>query len=269
MRGHGMMSKLLGIAGCFLMVIASAHAQDLRMQVQGDLLIDPQGRVSEYNVTTAISPEAKALLDRSVRQWTFEPPTRQGQPIYARTRLDLTLAAIKSKDGYQLQVQQIRFTGSRKARRMEPPHYPMEAARAGISADVLIAVRVDAQGRVLDVAPVQTSLPYRNATERDVANWSRVFEKSAVAAARRWTYEPADPRTEDSEATLIVPVDYRADATPRANEGWRRDVASPAQRIPWLNESEQQFDPTGLKEGESLVLGSSLKLTKNLVGSVL
>lgn len=264
MRRMGMV--LFGL----LALLGSAHAADLRLQVVGDLVIDPQGHVSDYVVKTIVTPEVKAVLDRSVRGWTFEPSVRDGKAVYVRSRLHLDLVALKSDAGYQLRVEQIRFTGARDTRSMLPPRYPKEAARAGIGGDVLVAVRVNGEGTVIDAVPVQTSLPYINVSERDVARWGRFFEKSAVTAAKAWVFQPADLRVEDAETTIIVPVSYRMGDAPLATgEGWRRDSVTPAQRIPWLNESQQQFDPTGLKEGESLAVGQQPKLTTHVVGATL
>lgn len=143
------MLVLLVIAG-----LGDVQAQDMRLQVAGNLLIDADGRVADYSVDVETPEAIVKLLDSSVRGWSFEPTLRDGQAVKVRTRLNLTLAARKRDDGgYLLQVEQIRFTGVRKAITQTPPRYPKEAARAGISGDVLMAARIDAQGKVLDVAP--------------------------------------------------------------------------------------------------------------------
>jgi hypothetical protein len=256
---------LLSILG-----VCTAQAQDMRLQVKGDLLIDTDGRVADYTVEDKISEPMRVLLDKSVRSWAFEPTLRDGQAVRVRTQLHLTLAARKRDSGdYLLQVEQIRFTGMRKAIKQTPPRYPSEAARANISGDLLMAVRINAEGKVVDVAPVQASLPYRKVQEKDVAYWGKMFERSAREAMRDWRYEPADPQSGETDTTLIVPIGYRVGDLELAGDGWRRDSAGPAQRIPWLSESDQQFDPSGLKEGENIALGAQPVFKTPVLGTVL
>lgn len=250
--------------------LADAQAQDMRLQVVGDLLIDADGRVADYRIDDETPAPIVTLLDRSVRGWTFEPTLREGQAVKVRTRLNLTLAARKrDAGGYLLQVEQIRFTGTRKAITQTPPRYPQEAARAGISGDVLMAARIDAQGKVLDVAPVQASLPYRRAKQADIELWGKYFERSAAKTMREWVYEPADLQAGEGDTTIIIPISYRMEGAPAASEGWSRAAAGPAQRIPWLSETDQQFDPSGLKDNESIALGAQPIIKTPVLGKVL
>lgn len=250
--------------------LGDAQARDMRLQVVGDLLIDADGRVADYTIADQTPEPIVKLLDRSVRGWTFEPTVRDGQAVKVRTRLNLTLAVRKRDDGgYLLQVEQIRFTGVRKAITQKPPRYPQEAARAGISGDVLMAVRIDAQGKVMDVAPVQASLPYRRVKPSDVEYWGKYFESSAAKGMRDWVYEPADAQAGETDTTLIISVSYRMEDVPPASEGWSAAAAGPAQRIPWLNETDQQFDPNGLKDNESIAIGAQPVMKTSVLGTVL
>lgn len=87
------------------------------------------------------------------------------------------------------------------ASRMPPPSYPAEAARTGVGGQVLLKVRVAADGSVREVV-VERSSP------------EGVFDAATVEAARQWRFTP---RVEDGKAVegwVRVPVYFEADPPP-------------------------------------------------------
>lgn len=264
------MRGMLGLGLWLVMGWCQAQTAELRMPVQGEIGIDPQGNVFDYTISTLLTPGVKQLVDRSVRQWKFEPVVRNGKPGYAKSRMDLTLIAHKMDAGYQLQVEHVRFTGSRAAVSMVPPRYPRDAAIQGIGADVLVAVRIDREGEVLDVVAVQSALPNTRGSERVLDKWRKLFEVASIDAAKRWRFKPADPMLEEEgETTIVVPVDFRMGDAAGRPTGWRYESAGSARPIPWLEPAQQTFDATGLKQGEALALDFSMKLKTSVVGTTL
>jgi periplasmic protein TonB len=79
--------------------------------------------------------------------------------------------------------------------RRVPPDYPSAAKRDGIEGSVDLEVAISSQGVVEDVSVV-------NATPPDM------FEKSAVAAVRKWKYDPRFVDGLPSEAHLKVHLDF-------------------------------------------------------------
>jgi len=69
------------------------------------------------------------------------------------------------------------LAGSLKAVKTVPPEYPQAALNGGVSGSVLLTFTVDAKGATRDVQVVQ-STPHG------------VFDRAAVAAVKRWRYEP-------------------------------------------------------------------------------
>lgn len=86
---------------------------------------------------------------------------------------------------------------------------------------------------------------------------------------REWVYEPADRQAGEGDTTIIIPISYRLEGVPPASEGWSAAAAGPAQRIPWLNETDQQFDPSGLKDNESIAIGAQPVMKTSVLGTVL
>lgn len=264
------MKTLLSLLLLLAMPVAvQAEEEALRLDVKGDIAIDKEGAVYQYEIETALTPEIKALIDRSVRRWRFEPMVRNGMPVHARNEMYLNLLATKVASGYQLRVERVRFGASRKAKRMDPPRYPMEAVRRGIMATVLVALRIDQQGKVIDAVAAQSSLTGVKASKRAADDWLGEFDRVAVGAAKKWKFEAADLEAGDvPETTQLVPVEFTVDsAGPR--EGWRHASAGIVHPIPWLPAEKQTYDPTGLKQGESLALDGSIKLRQDVVGTAL
>jgi protein TonB len=75
------------------------------------------------------------------------------------------------------------------------PDYPSAAKRDGIEGSVDLELTISSQGVVEDVSVV-------NATPPDM------FEKSAVAAARKWKYDPRFVDGLASEAHIKVHLDF-------------------------------------------------------------
>jgi len=265
------MRKAMGLFLLLVLGVFQARADDLRMEVSGEVGIDGQGKVFDYVIKTLVTPEVKQLIDKSVRSWQFEPVINDGKPGYAKVNMRLTLLAKKVDAGYQLQVERVRFSGSRGAVSMQPPRYPLESARAGIMGSVLVAIRIDAAGKVLDAIAVQTTLPYRNLKPKQVEKLGKPFEKASVEAAKQWVFDPARLEWGDTpETTLIIPVDYTlGDMPDRVRDGWHVEPDSVVRPIPWLAADKQHFDAEGLKKGESLVLDSPVKLKSKVEGVTL
>lgn len=254
-------------------LVAPLYAQDeaLRLDVDGDITIDKSGNVYDYTIKTPIAESVRQLVDRSVRQWKFEPVIRNGVAVHAKCEMDMSLVAVPVANGFRLRIDAVGFETGRRGKRMNAPRYPPEAQRVGIEADVLIAVRIDEKGAVRDLFATQSSLLHRKSKVADT-RWVKAFEKSALEAARTWKFEPADIASgEPAETTVIVPVSFVSDPSSLAASGWRPEAAATEKKlIPWLSATEQDYDATGLKGGEALAVGSSPpKLKTAVVGTTL
>ena len=86
------------------------------------------------------------------------------------------------------------FQEARLTRRVNPD-YPSAAKKEGIAGSVDLDVTVSAQGVVQDVSVVQASPP-------------ELFEKSALAAVRKWKYDPRFVDGLPSQAHLKVHLDF-------------------------------------------------------------
>lgn len=249
--------------------VLMAQDKELRLDVNGEIGIDQQGAVYDYKINTILTPEVKDIVDRSVRQWKFEPVLRDGKAVYAKTGMYLTLTALPVGNGYRLRVDDVRFVGNRRSLIMVPPSYPINANKAGVGAVVLVALRVAENGDVLDAVASQTQLVDSDDSEKTMNRWRKLFEASSVDAAKRWKFQPADTAAGDSgELTMIVPVSFSVGGPMISSAGWRQDSTT-TNPIPWLSADKQKYDARGLKEGESLALDNPVRIKTSIVGTML
>jgi TonB family protein len=255
---------LLAVPG----LLMAQDRQELRLDVAGEIGIDRQGEVYDYTINSILTPELKALVDKTVRQWKFEPVLRNGEPVYAKTGMRMILAALPVAAGYQMRIENLRFVGARKPESMEPPRYPREAMLRDVGGTVLVAVRVGADGKVLDAVAAQSQLYGKGGKTNSDGKLASMLEQASVDAAKRWKYQVADAAAGDApETTLIVPIEYRVNQTV-TSAGWR-EGASTAKPIPWLPSDKQHYDAAGLKQGESMAVDNGFKLKENVVGKTL
>jgi protein TonB len=81
---------------------------------------------------------------------------------------------------------------------MPPPRYPGAALRRGESGTVLVRVEVDTAGLPAGVALVQRS-------------GSRDLDRAAMEAVRSWRFQPAQRNGQAIAASLVIPIDFKAD----------------------------------------------------------
>ena len=136
---------------CLLVVSSGGIARDnlqvsnniMTMRVDGEITLGQNGGVLDYRITTPIKPEMQKLLDKAVRNWTF-------QPVIAKNNMRITLAAREAGRGYAVSVDNVTFRGMSPespggqgkpsaeqggsvvitARSMKPGGYPSGMARA-------------------------------------------------------------------------------------------------------------------------------------------
>ncbi|HEX7768706.1 MAG TPA: hypothetical protein VF422_01620, partial [Dokdonella sp.] len=161
------------------------------MVADGEVRIDAEGRVSDYGLSSELTPEIAALVDRSVRRWRFEPILQDGRPVIAKTALRIRLLAKRStddSDNYTVSIASVEFGAPRRSSAGKPPSYPRLAASARLGAKVLLLLRIDDTGKVVEALPYQTSLGARTRSERDAEAWRELFERAGIAAAKTWKY---------------------------------------------------------------------------------
>jgi TonB family protein len=230
-----------------LLLGASAHASaataagdDLELftaTTAGTITVAPDGSVAD------VALEGRRLLGRSaiegyenhIRTWKFEPVVENGTPVRAMAHLQLALIAAREKgsDSASYGVRHVWFldppkrgsggepTGASSG--LQPPVYPMKAMQAGVGAEVLLRVELDADGRVARVDAEQVSLLGKIAGKRG-GGMAAVLAAAAAKAAAGW-------RIDGYEAGQHVRVPVRFSMN---HGGWERLHHIGWQPAPWI-----------------------------------
>lgn len=212
------------------------------MVVTGSIDIEPDGSVGGYRIDRAeeVPPGVRDMVARFAPGWRFDPVLVDGRPAKARARMNLRLVARKiEKDSYQVSLRSATFgqdapgesLGSLK---LGAPHYPREAIRAGASGIVYLAVKVGRDGRVIDAVAEQVNLTFIS-SENAMTRWREVFARSALAAARGWTFQPptVGDSADDPWWAARVPVSYHLERGADSYGRWQAYVPGPRKPLPW------------------------------------
>ena len=259
--------------------LAGGTAATLEMSADGEVQIAIDGKVSDYRLKSKLAPVVANLVDHDVRGWTFEPVVVDGVPVVAKTAMHLDLKAepATGKDNYNIRIVNVTFGEPRRSSNDQTrlPHYPEAAVSAHLGAKVLLYLRLDETGSVVDAQPYQTSLDKQPGSEFEAERWRKLFEKSSIAAARSWRYDLTE--TVNGKAigtTAVVPIVYNVSdfgARRPAPDEWKAYVPGPVHPAPWssIEAVADNRDPSTLQEGEALSLESRFRLKDKVIGKAL
>ncbi len=266
----------------------------LTLRVDGELSIDPQGKVADYRIRTKLDPQLARLVQRAVPSWRFKPILVDGHPVVAQSPMRITLSAEEMEQGYKVVVDNVVFRpntreeweaeqASRKARprmsvageppqplvwitskSLQPPKYPSGMQRSGVEGIVLLILRLHPDGTVAEVFASQSSLLNVKGSGGLLDRARLMLERSAAAAAKRWTFTVAaeDPAAMSAAAlTVRVPVDYslgNPGAGPELLTGtWRHEFRGPNRPVPWLPEENAPKIGVSDLNGNEILAGVS------------
>lgn len=268
----------LGLAGSIALVAAAEKAPTLEMSADGEVGIGVDGKVTAVRMTGALSPHVADLVEKAVRGWTFEPIVIDGRPVVAKTVVHLALTAEPTdvKDQYRLRVANVRFGDpKRNGLKFTPPHYPVDAVHVHLGARVLLALRLDESGNVVDAKPYQTSLDERANSEHEAEQWRRLFESASVTAARSWHYdlsETINGKPVGTKALVPIVFSVREMGTPPPAAGtWKAYLPGPVHDVPWLDKHDvaSEHELGGLGDGQGVALDSRFHLKDDVIGRTL
>lgn len=262
----------------------------ITMQVDGNIVIDPLGRVADYRVDTPVLEELRLAIDRAVRQWRFQPVVIDGTPRQVSAKMRVVLAATRIAEKYQVKIDNVVFPDADKSARerwknenasatisirsIQPPGYPLALLQAGVSGRVLLGVRIAADGRVAEVVAVQSMLFDVSGRERTLASAIRQFEGAAVSAAKSWRFNVVAKSVAlaPKDMTGMVPVEFVMDRSKADLPGqWRTVVRLPRRPIGWLKQTPeiQKIGVSDVVNGELISLSNSPVLATAVIGTEL
>ncbi len=143
---------------------------------------DEQGHVIDARILRSVAPLDAAAIE-AVKQWKYEPLVLDGRPRKVVFTVTVRFG-LKDKDQELAKAVEKFALGAVKAEGdVKPPRlikevapvYPENARQAGVEGVVILSVRADETGNVVD-AMVLRSIP--------------LLDQAAIDAVRQWVYEP-------------------------------------------------------------------------------
>jgi hypothetical protein len=262
--------------------LATAPQTVLAMHADGIIEIGTDGSVEALQFTTPLAGELKPALERNLRALRFKPVKVDGQAIRARSGFTVYLAGERVDKGLRIKFDGINFAaprGEKVARsdgdeedptpgRMGPPNYPKDLLMSHLMADVQLALLLGGDGRVEDVRVVRTTMVGSRLTGNEARRAIAMFEKSALAAARKWTANvpgefgarPPERRTAMTAVVYTIPMKgFDAFAAGQ----WVEVQRSPKRPVDWLPAEQKRAALDRIASG-----GGSLSATSGGVQMV-
>jgi hypothetical protein len=247
------------------------------MLVAGTIEVAPDGSVARYALDhpDELPPAVKDLLTKAVPTWKFAPITVDGKPAIAKAAMSLRIVAKPLANGnYNIAVAATHF-GDRnnnhaiKSVQRRPPAYPPEAIREYVTGTVYLALRVDAAGKVADVATEQVDLG-KTGSDVQMKQWRDRLAWVSVAAAKRWTFSPSTDAASPYRV-VRVPVTFNLRVngySTRVGYGqWNVYIPGPVQLIPWLDNKLISSGVDALPDGDIDQVGHGLRLLTPIKGA--
>jgi len=213
------------------------------MLVTGSIDIAPDGTLSSIVVDhrQQLPVEVTSLVDRASAKWRFSPDP-SGEADIRHVAMTLRIVARREPDGaYRSRIRAATF-GDRKLdgqiryKSRVSPRYPLFAYQNRISGDVYLLLRVDASGKVTDVAAEQVNLD--TVTEASMqAQIRKLFAEVCVNVAKYWTFDVTGAGNSADGAWLArVPVHFGMvqDRATQDYGKWLVYVPGPQEPVPWL-----------------------------------
>ena len=219
------------------------------MVLTGTIVVAPDGSVRSYAIDRGdkVEAPAMALVNGNVPAWKFEPVLRGGHPVAAKAKMSMRVVAKPVGDGnYTLSINGTHFGQDVPGEEITykdrvQPSYPSEAVRGRVAGTVYLLLRVGRQGQVEDAAAEQVNLAVI-ASDQELTQWRKILARSALWAARKWTFNIPTTGGHRNEAHWIarVPVHYSLSnrGEPRVdNYGkWQSYVPGPKELVPWVED---------------------------------
>lgn len=208
-----MCSRLPSLA-MFLMLLASPFAsasercpvplaEDQVVVAEGTIAISAEGRVTRVNLSTSDLPEAlrPVLLER-IGTWTFAPASNAQESSF------FTELRRRKEDPSVLEFMRVAF-GWPLLSKAPAPTFPVRAAFEGVGAELLVELKVDRRGRVVEASAVAGRILHQRIIDPTLqARRIEPFVRAARAAVRRWRFDHAPDLGPDATLTLYAPVRF-------------------------------------------------------------
>jgi TonB family protein len=202
--------KALLWSALILLVSAPTFASERWLGgVTARVQIDADGNATSIEFDRArsrdLTEEFKAAMMERLRRVEFEPARLDGQPAASETSLHVSLGVVEGPEGFgPLRIEGLYLIPG--YRKVSPPQYPRRKLMRGIEGYVEVKLSYDAEGRVTE------------ARIFDAEKADPDFAKAALAAARKWQFDPQKIEGRGVPGQASVPVFFAIPGGPSRGE---------------------------------------------------
>lgn len=247
------------------------------MLVSGDIEVAPDGSVMQYALDhpAELPSQVKGMLAKAIPTWKFQPVIADGKPAIAKAAMSVRVVAKPvDKENFRISVESAHFGHQEgdpaiKSMRKQQPVYPRSAINDRVSGVVYVIARVDASGKVADVAAQQVNL-HNSGSAVQLERWRAELARASVDAIRNWTFTPA--ASDAAPGRLVrMPVTFilhsGIDSSEPSYGQWDVYVPGPVQLIPWLGNKLFSAGVDAVSDGAIDQVGQGLQLLTPLTGA--
>ena len=175
--------------------------------------VDEQGNVIDARLLRSIPVLDQAAVD-AVKQWKYEPMVVDGKPRKALITVTVRFMLDEAENRAMSKFAQgaVRAEGDIKPPMLVkevPAVYPEVARLARVQGVVILGVKTDERGKVIDVI-VLRSIP--------------LLDQAAIDAVRQWTYEPLVVEGKAVPAVFTATVRFKLQESPLIKPGDTLDI---------------------------------------------
>lgn len=212
------LSLLLGMAMLPSLATQPATAPAvLNLDFKADVQAD--GSLANVEPDAALAPPLQAMLRKRVAGWRYALDTWQGKPVAKAVAQRIVVEVLPvTSGGFALRIRdvtgipvEIDASGGAAGMRMSAPRYPQGAQRQGVDADLLYAMRLDAEGAPVDVELVDARVP---------GPWVKQFDAMGREAIAQWRMRPMEVAGQRIDCRMLIPMQFRvSDGPPKKDAG--------------------------------------------------
>ncbi|MEO8998657.1 MAG: energy transducer TonB [Rhodanobacter sp.] len=220
------------------------------MLVTGAIVVASDGSVSSYVIDKPeqLPPMVTGLIAESIPRWKFAPTLLDGRPVAAKAKMSVRFVAKPlDDDKYSIGIGGTQFGQDMPGEVITykdrvAPTYPLQAVRFRISGTVYLLLRVGRQGEVQEAMAEQVNLVVVD-NDEEMERWRKVLANSALAAARKWTFNlpTSGEHMNDEYWVARVPVVYGLISGQVRSDDygkWQPYVPGPEQPVPWIDDPQ-------------------------------
>jgi TonB family protein len=201
-------TALLGLLGALCAgvaggaVPATAEGDVVAFNVGVVVEVDAAGKPQKVEASPDLPEAIRSFVEKRVRTWQYLPARIDGVVQPARTYVAVRACAVPVGGGYRLGVD-FKGNGPRTAadRPLAPPRYPPLAQRSGTSAEFMLVLRVEPDGRATIDRIERAEIAGRPGAGE--------FEPALRQWVRTIRFEPEQVAGKPVRGLVRVPVDFR------------------------------------------------------------